>query len=309
MAMSSGEKFQAEAVNAESRRQYEYGPDPSNARRRLYLEYADPPFNIWEESIKQILPQPAEARWLDVATGDGIVLDIAHNQFGHQGLMLGIDNQPRTFINSWQNLQQNDRLHKIEFQPGNAERIQFEDNYFQVLTNFFGAYHHGDTTAALNEAKRVVEPGGKEIWATRDDANQKEIWQYGETVADKVGIKAPTSPYWNFNIPAAEHVLSSMFRIDNRIEQTNWPLRVPMDKNTPGDRLGWEDVRWAVFSLWGSLFFRQRIQLSPEERRLKSAIEGVVDTTIWRLFSEEVEREGCFTITAHQATWECTNLK
>ena len=48
----------------------------------------------------------------------------------------------------------------ISFVEGNAEKLPFEDNSFDCYTIAFGLRNVTNTTAALNEARRVLKPGG-----------------------------------------------------------------------------------------------------------------------------------------------------
>ena len=51
--------------------------------------------------------------------------------------------------------------HRIEFTCGNAETLSFEDNYFDIYTIAFGIRNVTRMQVALEEAYRVLKPGGR----------------------------------------------------------------------------------------------------------------------------------------------------
>ncbi|MCK5163862.1 MAG: methyltransferase domain-containing protein [Desulfobacula sp.] len=101
-------------------------------------------------------------RMLDVACGPGYVAEAA--------LSLGAIPAGLDFSSEMIRLARA-RNPQIEFHHGNAQALDFDDNFFDAVVMNFGLLHMSRPKAVFAEAFRVLRPGGRyafTVWATPD---------------------------------------------------------------------------------------------------------------------------------------------
>jgi SAM-dependent methyltransferase len=98
-------------------------------------------------------------RVLDVACGPGIVACAAAAQAGH---VTGIDLTP-AMIEQAKARQQHAGLTNTDWQVGDATRLPFADNSFDVALTRYSFHHLPHPGEALREMQRVVAPGGRVV--------------------------------------------------------------------------------------------------------------------------------------------------
>lgn len=109
------------------------------------------------------------ARILDIATGNGVVLTWAmqaaratQRQFSLTGVD-SADIDPARFLPEYQNM-----LREIKFlRSTSAEDLPFADHSFDVVVSQYGL-EYADLNPALDEALRVLVPGGQMRWLAHD---------------------------------------------------------------------------------------------------------------------------------------------
>lgn len=94
---------------------------------------------------------------LDVACGPGIVACAAAAQAGH---VTGIDLTP-AMIEQARERQQRNGLANLAWQIGDATRLPFPDESFDIVLTRYSFHHMPDPIAALREMKRVARADGK----------------------------------------------------------------------------------------------------------------------------------------------------
>ncbi len=95
---------------------------------------------------------PSQDRMLDLGCGTGFLLNLAHDLFGR------IDGVDATQA----------MLDRVDLSPGNitlhqgvVENLPFENGTFDVVTAYSFLDHLADHVPVLNEAARVLKPGGR----------------------------------------------------------------------------------------------------------------------------------------------------
>ncbi|MDH4262696.1 MAG: class I SAM-dependent methyltransferase [Spirochaetia bacterium] len=63
----------------------------------------------------------------------------------------------------------------LEFIEGNAEKIHFEDNSFDVIINVESSHAYGSELKFFNEVKRILKPGGYFLCTDLRDKHKMEI--------------------------------------------------------------------------------------------------------------------------------------
>jgi SAM-dependent methyltransferase len=105
--------------------------------------------------VARLSPQPRES-WLDVATGTGaIALRAARAGAAVSGLDFAAP-----LLETAERLARAERL-AIRFELGDAERLPFDDEAFDVVSSAFGAIFAPDHEAVARELARVLRPGGR----------------------------------------------------------------------------------------------------------------------------------------------------
>lgn len=99
-------------------------------------------------------------RYLDVACGTGD-LSVAAARKHPQISVTGLDFVPEMVEAAKNKVQVKNLAHRIQVMQGDALKLPFEDNYFDVTGIAFGIRNIPDRRRALSEMLRVTVPGGQ----------------------------------------------------------------------------------------------------------------------------------------------------
>jgi ubiquinone/menaquinone biosynthesis C-methylase UbiE len=112
-------------------------------------------FPVHDELIARLGPHPGE-RWLDLATGTGAV---ALRAARAGAAVTGQDLAPELIVTA-RDLGVKEGL-GVDFEVGDAERLDYPDASFDVVSSAHGVVHAYDHRAVANELARVCRPGGR----------------------------------------------------------------------------------------------------------------------------------------------------
>jgi len=133
------------------------------SRARTFYRYLSTVYDrvnpfIWTEAMRSealsMIDIDADSRVLDVGCGTG---------FGTEGLLqhtesvYGLDQSVHQLQKAWAKLGKHD---PVTFQLGDAERLPFKDDSFDVVWSSGSIEYWPDPVATLRELRRVVIPGG-----------------------------------------------------------------------------------------------------------------------------------------------------
>ena len=136
----------------------------NKARARLFYKYLSKVYDtinpfIWNDEMRDealsLLDIPEGARVLDVGCGTG---------FGTEGLLRytdnvhGLDQSIHQMEKAFEKFGKHDR---VRFYRGDAERLPFQDNSFDVVWSSGSIEYWPNPVDALEEFRRVVKPGNK----------------------------------------------------------------------------------------------------------------------------------------------------
>lgn len=144
---------------------------------RLYT--VGPPL---EPAVDAALALNGTESLLDIGAGPGDFL-IRLRYSGHRGSLAGIDNSPGMVAKA------KSSAPDIDFIQADAQRLPFPDNFFDVVTARHMLYHVPDIPLALNEAHRVLKPGGKFLAITNIRDNFAEYRHALREAADALAGK------------------------------------------------------------------------------------------------------------------------
>ena len=137
--------------------------DPATIERfvaRLELRGKDPTFVAYRESYLDAMSLPRTAAVLEVGCGTGVVCRAVASRDGFAGTVTGID-QSEDFIGVARALAANDAAGgRVHFAVGDAYRLDFPAASFDAVIAHTVLSHVRDPLAVLEEAARVVRPGG-----------------------------------------------------------------------------------------------------------------------------------------------------
>jgi ubiquinone/menaquinone biosynthesis C-methylase UbiE len=122
----------------------------------LYERFLVPPVTLpWAVDLVERVGVEAGERVLDVACGTGAVARVAAQRVGDGGRVVGVD------VNRAMLLVARARLPELEWREGNVLALPFAAGEFDVVFCQLGLQFFPDQPAALQEMRRVLEPGGR----------------------------------------------------------------------------------------------------------------------------------------------------
>ncbi len=116
---------------------------------------------MWKRTFVRSAAAPSGGRVLDLATGTGDIALLFSGEVGANGEVLGVD-FCADMIELARKRPKNQRSN-LRFEVGDAMRLRFADNTFDVCSISFGIRNVDDPVVALAEMRRVVRPGGRVV--------------------------------------------------------------------------------------------------------------------------------------------------
>ena len=158
---------------------------------------------LWKDDVMTMLNPPKNRPFnvLDVAGGTGDIAFRILDAGGPQTRVTIADISPHMVAEGKKRGQKEGRLERCIFTVGNAEELAFADNSFDAYTIAFGIRNVTHIDRALNEAHRVLKPGGRflclEFSHLGNDLAQKLYDAYSFTVIPAVGkvVTGDGQPY------------------------------------------------------------------------------------------------------------------
>lgn len=113
----------------------------------------------YELVADDILNYCKEGSLLDIGTGPGWLLLKLHLK-APQLRLVGIDSSPAMVTKARQNMAAAAGAESIEIEEGNADKIPFPDDCFDIVVSTASIHHWKHPAIALNEVYRVLKEGG-----------------------------------------------------------------------------------------------------------------------------------------------------
>ena len=115
----------------------------------LYSKYG----KISCENIFEFLKDKKYTKLLDIGCGTGYLIDMLAKV--HEAEYTGVDLSPEMIKQA-----NNKKIKNAKFIEGRSDEIPFDDNTFDIITCSQSFHHYPDTDKAMQEARRVLKPGG-----------------------------------------------------------------------------------------------------------------------------------------------------
>lgn len=106
---------------------------------------------------------------LDIATASGSLALALADKVGREGKVVAVD-LSQSMLDYAERKARARRLRNIEWKVMNAQKLEFEDNTFDVVACSLAIFYFPDIPGALSEMLRVLKPGGKLGITTADPA-------------------------------------------------------------------------------------------------------------------------------------------
>ncbi|MCY3975495.1 MAG: bifunctional demethylmenaquinone methyltransferase/2-methoxy-6-polyprenyl-1,4-benzoquinol methylase UbiE [Simkaniaceae bacterium] len=115
----------------------------------------------WRKKMRRFLPDKADVRLLDVATGTGEQIISLITKGGRIRSALGIDLSEDMIRMGERKLMNKPYAHRVTLAKGNATDIRLEEGAVDCVTISFGIRNIVDTTKCLRECRRVLSRNGR----------------------------------------------------------------------------------------------------------------------------------------------------
>ena len=167
----------------------------------------EPTSKVGYQYALQYLKLSANDKLLDVGCGSGFFSDLAYNQ---GAVITGIDASEGLLA------QAKLRNPNVTFLAGEMEELPFADNTFNIVCGFNSFQYAASTKNSLNEAQRVLVPGGKlvvMIWGNKQDC---EAATYLKAVGSLLPPPPPGAP--------GPFALSENQLLENTLEEVGFKI-------------------------------------------------------------------------------------
>ena len=113
---------------------------------------------LWKKNFINLLNPQKNTKLIDVASGTGDIAKLYLDKVSYKGTVFCVD-ENKGMINLSKKKFRNKK--NISWFYSNAEKLPFQNDYFDYYTISFGIRNVNNINNALKEAYRVIKPGGR----------------------------------------------------------------------------------------------------------------------------------------------------
>ena len=152
---------------------------------------------VWKKQFIYWLNPQKNTKLIDVASGTGDLAKLYLDKINGRGLVFCVDENEEMLNLNKKKLKNNSN---VKWFCNNAENLPFENNYFDYYTISFGIRNVNNINKALQEAYRVLKPGGRflclEFSKVKNETLNKFYKVYSKSIP-KIGkfIVGKSEPY------------------------------------------------------------------------------------------------------------------
>lgn len=158
-----------------------------------WLEWTERNFSPITDWLTRAAGWAPGVRALDIACGAGYPALVGAARVHPGGMLVATDISP-AMIAAARERARAARLQNVEFCEMDAEDLRFDDRSFDAVTNAYGLMFCPDPQRALDEARRVLRPGGQLALSTWDEPSKSPFFSVITSVAAPIlSLAAPDS--------------------------------------------------------------------------------------------------------------------
>tara|TARA_B100000029_G_scaffold429517_1_gene439944 strand:- start:812 stop:1516 length:705 start_codon:yes stop_codon:yes gene_type:complete len=152
---------------------------------------------VWKKQFIYWLNPQKNTKLIDVASGTGDLAKLYLDRINDRGLVFCVDENEEMLNLNKKKLKYNSN---VKWYCNNAENLPFENNYFDYYTISFGIRNVNNINKALQEAYRVLKPGGRflclEFSKVKNETLNKFYKVYSKSIP-KIGkfVVGKSEPY------------------------------------------------------------------------------------------------------------------
>ena len=152
---------------------------------------------VWKKQFIYWLNPQKNTKLIDVASGTGDLAKLYLDRINDRGLVFCVDENEEMLNLNKKKLKNNSN---VKWFCNNAENLPFENNYFDYYTISFGIRNVNNVNKALQEAYRVLKPGGRflclEFSKVKNETLNKFYKVYSKSIP-KIGkfVVGKSEPY------------------------------------------------------------------------------------------------------------------
>ncbi len=113
---------------------------------------------IWKKDLIMMMSPSKDKKLIDVACGTGDIGKLFLDTVNNSGKVFNVDSNKKMLDIG---KKKNQSLKNTTWHINNAEKLKFKRNYFDYYTISFGLRNTKNINKSLNEAYRVLKPGGR----------------------------------------------------------------------------------------------------------------------------------------------------
>ena len=152
---------------------------------------------VWKKQFIYWLNPQKNTKLIDVASGTGDMAKLYLDRINDRGIVFCVDENEEMLNLNKKKLKNNSN---VKWFCNNAENLPFENNYFDYYTISFGIRNVNNINKALQEAYRVLKPGGRflclEFSKVKNETLNKFYKVYSKSIP-KIGkfVVGKSEPY------------------------------------------------------------------------------------------------------------------
>ena len=167
---------------------------------------------IWKKSFIDWLNPQKNTKLIDVASGTGDIAKLFLDKVNYKSEVFCVD-ENKEMLNL--NKKKFRNISKIKWFCNNAEKLPFQNNYFDYYTISFGIRNVNNINNALKEAYRVLKPGGRFLCLEFSKVKNDILNKFYKTYSKSIPIMGKfvvgkSEPY--------EYLINSIERFDSQDE-------------------------------------------------------------------------------------------
>ena len=140
---------------------------------------------LWKKRFVNWLNPQKNTKLIDVASGTGDIAKLFLKRVNYKSSVFCVDENKNMLK---LNRKKFYKINNIKWFCNNAEKLPFKNNYFDYYTISFGIRNINNINNALNEAHRVLKPGGRFLCLEFSKAQNKTLNKFYKVYSKSIPI-------------------------------------------------------------------------------------------------------------------------